>query len=188
MHNYYFVRPNGGTSHNDPSQPQCYVPGEPPTKPGGKVNYFEFCLKHGIARIGWPDTGDLRHADKRGALSQCYDIQTIKPLHRGYLEQFQKIAVGSVILLPDRDHPGILCLGDVTEGYYYFHEVPDEPYECAHRVKVRWDRNSDGVVKYQAKKLGIDAPRGFWRRAFHQINLTQKPELIERIDAARGTK
>jgi hypothetical protein len=184
---YYFVRPNGAKMlHNDPAVPHCYVPGEPPAYPKRSYNYLAFCLQHGIARIGWPDTGDLAAGDKSGALATCYSLDTIRPYQRKYLLQFRDIAVGSVVLSPDKEAPGDLCMGEVTKRYHYYHSVPEHPYECAHRIGVKWDRGRDGQpVRYTAAELGIVVPGGFWRRAFHRIDVTQKAGLIRRIETVR---
>jgi hypothetical protein len=42
---------------------------------------------------------------------------------------------------------------------------------------VRWDRRDEQPVEYN--------PGGFWRRAFHRLDVTQKAAVLRRIDAAR---
>ena len=171
MSSYYFLRVNGNTAHNDPGRPNHYVPGEPPPYPQTYFNYLAYCFENDIARIGWPDTGDLRAVSKTGALARGYDLGCIKKLHREYLETFVKIANGSVILVPDKDHSGDVYICTVTRGYHYYHQVPDHPYECAHRLGVRWDRDHGGQpISYHARHLNISNQGGFWMRAFHALN------------------
>ena len=182
-HAYYFVRVNGESIHCDPRMPQCYVPSEP--KPAF-YSYVGYCLRQGVIRIGWPDTGDLRAAPKAGALGQCYDLSTIRPHERRYLEQFAGIGRGSVILMPDRKRPGVLYVGDVTGSYEYFHKPPEHPYECAHRIGVKWDRRDGHAAEYHATDFGINIRGGFWTRAFHRLDATQKADVLREIDAARS--
>ena len=180
---YYFIRVNGESIHCDPRMPQCYVPSEP--RPA-YYNYVQYCLRHGLIRIGWPDIGDLRGPPKTGALGRCYDLSTINPHERRYLEQFADIGRGSVILMPDKDRPGALYVGEVTGSYDYFHQPPEHPYECAHRMGVRWDRRDGRIVEYRASDFGINIRGGFWMRAFHRLDAKQKAEVLRKIDAARG--
>lgn len=169
--NHYFIRVNGKTCHNNPNDVRSFVPSEPPEFPATEFNYLEFCLQNGIVRHGWPDTGDLTDDRRRGKLARAYDIETIDPHVASYLHRFQKIQVGSVVVVPDKDHSGDLYVGAVTGPYHYFHDVPDHPYECAHRLKVDWDRQMDGQpVVYRAKEFNITTRGGFWLRAFAALD------------------
>jgi hypothetical protein len=184
---YYFVRANGDTLHSDGRRPECFVAGEPVTAGKAYFSHVDYCLRHGIARVGWPDTGDLRQLPRKiGALCRCYDFSSIEPHERQYLLAFLDIAVGSVVLMPDKDRPGTLYIGNVIKPYEYFHHPPQHPYECAHRVGVDWDRNVDGFLEYRAAELGLGIRGGFWARAFHRIDASQKASLIERIVQVRG--
>lgn len=182
---YYFIRANGSTAHADRSKPQCFVKGEPAPPSKGYFNHIPYCVREGIARIGWPDTGDLRAAPKTGALANCYSLATLKKHVQRYLLHFRDIAVGSVVLVPDKDRPGELIMGDVTGGYTYFHCLPEHVYENAHRVAVQWDRREGEVLGYTANEIGLSILGGFWTRAFHRIDRTQHRKLIASIDAAR---
>ena len=186
---HYFVRANGDTAHNDPSRRSCFVPGEPPLYPQTYFNYVRFCLEHGIARLGHPDTGDLTGRPKQGALAECYDLETVRPYVRRNLETFRNIEVGDVILMPEPGE-GILFAGDVVKPYHYFHRVPTDPYECAHRLGVRWDVTADSnPVNYTAVELGISRPRGFWRRGFQVIENTRAgAEIVQRLQRLRETR
>lgn len=167
----YFVRVNGDSAHNDPNGPQCYILGEPPVFPQVFFNYRDLCLGSNFVRIGWPDTGDLTRPSKTGALAQCYDLGSLPYYVRGYLLEFRNISIGSIILMPDKDAPGDLFIGEVDRPYHYFHNVPVDPYECAHRVGVNWDRDSQGMaIRYQARTFGIDIHGGFWRKAFGRLD------------------
>lgn len=185
MTTYYFVRVNGKTLHNNPSLPDSYVPGEPPVYPTKKFNYLEFCFKHDIVRIGWPDTGDLS-ANGANRLGKGYDYNTMKPYKRVYVQKFSQIPVGSVILVPDIDNSGDIYIATVTRAYWYHHDVPTEPYECAHRVGVEWDRDSHGNPRlYRAEQLNIRTV-GFWRYAFQILNdVPTGRAAIPFIEAAR---
>src|SRR5579859_869365 len=135
---YYFVRVNGDTTHNNPGNPSCWIPGEPPTFPETYFNYADYCLTNGLIRIGWPAVGNLtRHPDVPES-TPCYD--NIDPHIRAYLQDFRDIAVGSVILMPDKDRPGVLYIGTTTGPYVYTYNPPRDPYECAHRIPITWDR------------------------------------------------
>ena len=169
MTNYYFVRVNGKTGHNNPGNALFYVPDEPPAYPKTRFNYLKFCLDHEIVRIGWPDTGDLS-ANGANKLAHGYDLSTIKPDKRKYLEEFCRVPLGSVILVPDADKSGDLYIGVTTGSYRYHYDIPQEPYECAHRISVRWDKGRDGKPKtYEADQLAIQR-NGIWRKAFQLLN------------------
>lgn len=185
---YYFIRANGGSVHVDPSVPNAHVEGQPALPASGQYNHIEYCLRHGIARIGWPDTGDLRIASKSDALANAYELATLPPHVQAYLRDFREIEVGSVVLVPDKSVTGSLIIGVVTKEYSYFHNAPDHPYENAHRVGVRWDQAGSGFARYTADELGLSTKGGFWLRAFHRIDNDRNAGLIERIDAARKSK
>ncbi len=88
---YFFVRVNGDTAHNNSSSPNCYVPNEPPIFPATFFNYCQYCLDKNIVRIGWPDVGDMLIVAKSGALSNCYDLASLKPYIQDYLTAFSRI-------------------------------------------------------------------------------------------------
>lgn len=180
----YLIRVNGKTSHNDPTCADCFVPGEPPTYPKTAVNYFRKCLDENFVRIGWPDVGDLDTRDKHGALVNCYDWQRLRQHVRDYLDAFFHIPVGSAVLMPNKDRPGDLCIGTTPSRYYFSHNVPNDPYECAHRIDVNWDTDKQGnPVMYQAGQLGIDIHnRALWGRAFRHI---EDEHIINKIRAER---
>lgn len=187
---HYFIRANGETVHGNPASP-LYVPGEPPGNATPTFNYVDYCLRHGIARIGWPDVGDLRHVPaKVGALLTAYDFnddERVGPRVRRYLREFLAIRKGSVVLLPDPRVRARLFLGDVVDGYDYRHEVPEHPYECAHRVRVAWDVDAAGVpVPYDAEDLGISIRGRFWPLAFHTLDAGSHADIIGSIRRARG--
>jgi hypothetical protein len=187
MSRYYFVRVNGRTKHNNPEAADYYVPGEPPQYPACSFNYLGFCFQHQIVRIGWPDTGDLS-ANGANRLARGYDLTTVKPHERTYLEEFRRIQPGSVVLVPDSEHSGDLYIGTVNREYRYHHDVPAEPYECAHRVGVEWDRDRCGSPRlYRTEDLGI-SKGGFWRRAFQALDAIPTGQAaIPHIEAARAS-
>lgn len=78
---HYFLRVNGDTLHNNPNRSNYYVPGELPHYPATYFNYLGFCFERNIARIGWPDTGDLNALSKTGALAQGYSLDSLQPFH-----------------------------------------------------------------------------------------------------------
>ena len=183
----YLIRVNGKTGHNNPKCKSCFVPGEPPAHPQTSFNYFRKCLADDFVRIGWPDVGDLTARNRQGALTNCYDWETIPRHVRDYLEGFSQIPVGSTVLMPNKGNPGELAIGTTTSKYYFFHNVPSDPYECAHRIKVHWDTDKQGnPVMYQAKKLGINIyDRSSWGRAFHQF---VDDHVINEVRSARQSK
>ena len=86
--------------------------------------------------------------------------------------------------MPDKANPGELYIGTTTSHYYFFHNVPTAPYDCAHRINVEWDVDKKGDhIIYQASDLGISIYGGMWRRAFFKL---RDPEIIKRIRKARG--
>ena len=173
----YFIRVNGNTAHNNPQEDQCFVPGEPPHYPRTYFNYYKKCLAEGFVRIGWPDVGDLRTMDRTRVLAHCYCWEGIKQHVRNYLESFLNIPLRSTVLMPNKDNPGELSIGTTTSSYYFSHNVPHNPYECAHRINVQWD-----PVRYHADELGINIQGGWWRRAFHHI---EDVGIIDQIKATR---
>ncbi|MDE0354176.1 MAG: hypothetical protein OXK20_00735 [Deltaproteobacteria bacterium] len=165
----YFIRVNGHTAHNNPNVENCFVPGEPPEYPQTFFSYYSKCLADSFVRIGWPGVGNLMD-DGAEAVADCYNWQDIPRHVAGYLHGFSLIPIGSTVLMPNSNNPGELAIGSTTSEYYFSHHVPDDPYECAHRIRVRWDTNEQGnPIQYQADELGIDIHGGWWRRAFHHI-------------------
>jgi len=138
---YYFVRVAGKTGHNNPNKPVAYVPKEPPAYPMTYYNYYEYCLRNQFIRIGWPDVGDLLKGGRVGALANLYTLESVKPHIKNYLLDFSHIPLESIVLMPNKDIPGNLYIGKVSGPYHYFHDVPRAPYECAHRLKVNWDKD-----------------------------------------------
>ena len=176
---YFFIRANGNTAHNNPAKPQCYVKGEPPHWPETFFNYADLCLSRRFIRIGWPATGDLRPFQQIPHRTPCYRL---KPNIRSYLDQFRSIRPGSIVLMPDKDRPGVLYIGETTSTYYY---SSDMPYECAHRLDMEWDRRDRQFVEYDTRVLRIPIRGGFWTRAFQDLSRCEDKGLIARIDAAR---
>jgi hypothetical protein len=175
----WFVRSNGETAHNNPSTVN-YVPGEPPDYPERKHNYREKCLRDGFARIGWPNTGDLRQIGLGRLAINGYAFGKFDEIyqehHQRYLIKFAEIRTGDLILIPADTqrydvHIGVagirdrktreISLAPGLRAYDYFHDIPNkEWYECAHRVGVLW-----GIGIYPIADLG-----GVWLRAFGSVN------------------
>lgn len=183
MPNYYFIRVNGETGHNDPSKPECFVAGEPPAFPDRFFNYAEYCLRQNIVRIGWPAAGPLDGERPVPVSTPCYG--ELDPHIRNYLEAFRRIRVGDIILMPEKSEPGILYIGRVRASYHYFHQLPAHPFECAHRLGVDWDRQRELPARYSARELGITIHGDFWPRGFHYFDPSKQAETIRRIDEAR---
>ena len=180
---YYFVRVAGNTGHNNPNKPEAYVPKEPPAYPKTYYNYYEYCLKKGFIRIGWPDVGDLRKGGRAGALAHFYSLESVKPHIKKYLLKFSHIPLTSIVLMPNKDIPGNLYIGEVSGPYKYYHDVPRAPYECAHRLDVNWDKDTNGNPRlYHAADLNIGIVGGWWLRAFHEIT---DSKITDAIDKAR---
>ncbi len=181
---YYFVRVAGKTGHNNPNEQDAYVPNEPPKYPKTYYNYYKYCLKNNFVRIGWPDTGDLIKGGGTGALARFYSLETVKPHIKKYLLDFSHIPLKSIILMPNKDFPGHLYIGEVISPYNYYHDVPNAPYECAHRLGVEWDKDSSGEpMLYHAADLNIGIIGGWWLRAFHEIS---DNNITHAIDEARS--
>ncbi len=189
---YFFIRVNGDTEHNNRKNCKAYVPDEPPEYPKTYYNYYEYCLKDGFIRIGWPDVGDLTSGEKKGALAESYSLESVKPLPKKYLLSFSDIPLKSIVLMPNKDIPGNLYIGEVSNPYRYYHDVPRAPYECAHRLGVNWDRDNHGGPRlYDATDLNIVITvkwRWWWRRAFHEITDDKITDvrIIDSINKARN--
>jgi len=189
----WFVRSNAVPVHNNPSNPSEYVPGEPFVK---KANYRNECLSGGFARIGWPNTGDLRQPGlNRRAPRGSYTFERLdedyeKHLrYRGYLTRFANILTGDLILMPSGTtlsevyhvHIGIVVLRDSTTGEVTsthpgqksYHYVPyGKYYECSHRVDVLWSKDPGG-------SFGVCYIEGInWRLAFSPVNEDVKAHAI----------
>ena len=174
----YFIRVNGETGHNNPNNQDCFVPGEPPTYPRTAFNYFQLCLDQEFVRIGWPDVGDLRGENGHEALTHCYRLPDLAPYKQRYLLRFAGIPKGSTILMPNIAQPGDLAIGTTSSKYYFLHNVPNDPYECAHRINVDWDR-----AVYHADQFDISIRGGLWRRAFYHI---RDDHVIRKVRSARS--
>lgn len=182
---YYFIRANGNTAHNNPAAADCYMPGEQPRYPDTFFNGIGYCLRHNIIRIGWPNVGDLRSANPRGPLPSCYyhDLESLgshNPDHRRYLETFIQIQKGSVVLVPDAVSSQVY-VATVAEPYDYMYDPPTHPFEHAHRYPAEWDRTGTGeYAVYHKDALRL---RAYWPKAFSRI---LNPATIAIIEAARG--
>jgi|SRR5437868_13306758 len=185
---YYFVRANGRTVHNNPRKSDCYRPGEPPAYPEVAYNYVDYCLRLDLVRMGWPAVGDLRYVDDFPESLPCYGA--LNPRVREHLKGFRAMPVGTGVLMPDKRHPGALYAGNVNLPYGYFHEPPDHPFECAHRVGVRWDLDPEShvPVEYHAEEFGISARGGWWLWAFHHLAGEKHADLIQRINRQRAVR
>ncbi len=180
---YFFVRVNGETAHNNPASIDCYVPNEPPNFPTTYFNYYQYCLDNNIIRIGWPDVGDILAGAKYGVLANCYDLAALNSSLQEYLRSFSRITLENVILMPNKDNPGELYIGEVIEPYCYYHNIPKDPYECSHRLGVNWDIDKDSnPIVYSANTLGINIHGGWWMWGFYEI---QDIRIINNIDHAR---
>ncbi len=110
---HYFIRANGNTFHNNPDDQARYIPGEPPKYPATEFNAVNYCLRYGVARIGWPGTVDLRpHVDMDKYLRN-YDKKYWVKVRR-YLLEFRDIRLGSIVLVPDASASGDIYVGEVT--------------------------------------------------------------------------
>lgn len=185
---YYFVRANGHTAHNDPRKPDCHVPGEPPDFPQTAFSYVDYCLGYDVVRLGWPGAGDLRRVTEVPESTPCYG--TLPDRVREYLRAFREVQPGSGVLMPDTRRPGVVYAGDVTLPYSYFHELPTHPFECAHRVGVRWDRDpSSGLpVGYRAEDLGMSSRGGWWLWPFHHLTAGRHAEVVARVNDERAKR
>ena len=184
---YYFVRVNGRTVHNNPNKPDCYVDREPPPYPQAAYDHAEYCLRYDLVRLGWPGAGDLRKHPDVPEATPCYG--TLPDRVRDHLRQFRDVPVGAGVLMPDKRRPGVLYAGDVNLPYGYFHEVPNHPYECAHRVGVRWDLDATAhPVEYRAEDLGISSRGGWWLWPFHPLRGDKHAQLVAHINQLRATK
>jgi hypothetical protein len=178
---YYFIRVNGKTRHDNPKNPDCFVQKEDSRFTRfGYSNYLDYCFENDIVRIGWPRVGDLKTVYDTEPQPKGYNIMSIKPHIREYLFSFMNILPGSLLLVPNRDISGNLYVCKVVKGYYY---DTSGLYDCAHRLGVNWDRDDNGTpILYTNEQFGISIG-GWWRRAFHKI---ESPEVISRINERRS--
>jgi hypothetical protein len=179
--NIWFIRTGGDTPLNNPYSPD-FVPGEPPTYPKTAYDYREKSLEEGFARIGWPNTGDLREENPTRLAPDGYSFQTIEPLHRNFLRKFRSIKAGDLILIPSIEETYTAYLGIALtinrlrvppyinprpDAYYHYYNLDKgDWYECAHRVNVLWAKDSnDEFAIYQFHELETIN----WRYAFSEV-------------------
>ena len=180
---YYFVRANGSSCHNDPKNISCYIAGEPG---GNSFDYFQYCLNNNIARIGWPAVGSLSKKNDKNAIPSCYSFDTLEGHVKEYLNDFQAIARNDIIIMPTKKGSSAVHIGQVNRCYHYEYDIPDKPYECAHRIGVYWDKNSSGTpVIYSLSSLGINNQGGWWIKAFSKI---ESDNTIKIINSLRANK
>jgi len=188
----WFTTSHGDTVHNNP-ETNNYVPGEPPLHTSSRmINYRKECLKKGFARVGWPNTGDLRQ-DHRGEgrlAPEGYSFSSITGTQQNCLENFSKILAGDFIIIPADEEVGNVHLGIVLttdkllippyleprpNAYFYHHNISaGDYYECAHRVNVKWAMDVEGdFQRFQISKFG-----GVWRQPFSHV-IQQKDHLFQ---------
>lgn len=181
--NCWFTTSDGYTKHNNPNTVD-FVPGEPPKDPNNpRIDYRIECIQKGIARVGWPNTGDLRANNfGNGRLApKGYSFETITEEQRRYLIEFSSILAGDLIIIPANEDPGDVHVGLVitpdkkieipfknrrTSAYYYFHDIDNgDFYELAHRVNVIWAKDEDGETAI----VHLSGIRGVWRKPFSKV-------------------
>lgn len=187
---FYFIRANGNTAHNNPNWPGLYIPGEPPTFPDTYFNGLGYCFANNIVRIGWPGSGDLRVEGWEQNMFSSYNLFPPSSHVTAYLTAFQDIRPGSVILVPDKDHPGDIYIAEVTGSYDYKNAPPVHPYEHSHRFGVVWDRSEDNnPTVYRASEFGIGIIGGFWTRAFFPLaHSSDAASIIANIQTIRQSR
>ena len=179
----WFTTSDGNTLHNNPKAPN-FVPGEPPKNPNiSKIDYRIECIQKGIARCGWPNTGDMRSDPiGKGRLApNGYSFESLSDEQRRYLREFSSILASDLIIIPANEDPGDVHIGivltpdkqfilpylkDRTPAYYYFHDIINgDYYELAHRVNVKWakDKEDEPVVVH------LSGIRGVWRSPFSRV-------------------
>jgi hypothetical protein len=182
---FWFTTSHGFTCHNQPGTPN-YVEGEPPQYPLVQINYRQKCIREGFARIGYPNTGDLRQLGHGRLAPKGYSISDVETISgsrftKNQLNRFANIKAGDYILIPADEEPFQVHLGLVLTNkreivqpyihprinayYYYYDLAKGDYYECAHRVNVFWVNNENGDIRV------IDVPEigGIWRMAFGQL-------------------
>jgi len=179
----WFTTSDGNTLHNNPNTPN-YVPGEPPKNADiSKIGYRRECIQKGIARCGWPNTGDMR-VDRFGQgrlATNGYSFDSISDEQRRYLREFSSIRAGDLIVIPADEEWGDVHIGIVltedkkfelpyieprTPAYYYYHDIANgDYYELAHRVNVKWakDKDDEPIVVH------LPGIRGIWRSPFSRV-------------------
>lgn len=176
----FFIRVNGQSAHNDPKNKDCYIGDEEASfLRKGYSNYLSYCFENNIVRFGWPNVGDLSKNTPMGVKRNCYSLGSLPSYIREYLFNFRDIPMGSILLVPDRDNSGDIYICEVEKPYWY---DTSGPFECSHRLGVKWDRNPQGnPILYRAEKLGI-SKGGWWLRAFKEISGL---EITKRIASVR---
>ncbi len=179
----HFVRANGPTLHDRKDRPECFVEG-PSLAVGRVMNALPFCLANDIARIGWPDTGDLRRpaAERADARANCYTFDGLPQKTQQQLRAFAAIRVGDWVMVPDIETSGLLYAGQVTQPYSYVPGPPD-PYEAAHRVSVRWFMDGNQPLRLWARRLGFRTS-GWWLWAYHQLSPAEGAAVVRAIEGA----
>ncbi len=192
----WFTTSDGNTLHNNPAT-KDYVSGEPPKYPRTSINYREFCLSKGIARAGWPNTGDLRpdHFGEGRLAPDGYSFNSIEETHRLLLRNFASICAGDLIIIPADDgycfHLGVVLtmekqfihpnLNNRPFAYYYYHNIPaGDVYECSHRVNVRWAKDDE----WEFSIFEMQGLSGIWQKAGSRI-VQQAGKLYQFAQDAR---
>jgi hypothetical protein len=182
---YWFTTWHGNTCHNQPNTPN-YVEGEPPDYPSVKICYRKECLNKGFARIGYPNTGDLKDPERDRLAPNGYSIENVdsvsnNPNTKNQLLGFASIKAGDFIVIPAIDsmydvHFGMVLTTDREkvlpyinprpDAYFFYHDIENgDYYECAHRVNVLWakEENNEFAV------INVPEIGGVWRQAFSQL-------------------
>jgi hypothetical protein len=173
----WFIRCNGETADNEPGTSR-YIPAEPPEFPDREFNYRDECLCKGFARVGWPAAGDLRRSEWRSRALAAYGGM-MNEHHVQFLEQFARIEVGDLVLLPTyrrryQVHLGVVVpprrkaerVGKGGVAYHYhFDLLAGDWFENAHRVDVNWAKRPAGLIQvFDIPEIG-----GTWIRGFGEV-------------------
>jgi hypothetical protein len=192
---FWFTTSHGDTRHNQP-RTHNYVHGEPPIYPRTAINYREKCLRDGFARIGYPNTGDLRNNYINRLASLGYSYYDLEDTTQIQLRSFAEIKAGDFVVIPaDEDmyeiHLGMVLtkerrivrpyINPKPNSYYFYFDIEKgDYYECAHRVNVQWAKDeNDNFSIYSIPEIG-----GVWRQAFSHLH--KASERLQQLTKKAG--
>lgn len=121
----------------------------------GETATRQYCFEHDEARIGWPQTGDLRAP----GLNLANQVHELGPKEQASLENFSRSMEPGDVVVCLATKRSISAVGVVAGPYEYDAKVPTKVREdYVHRLPVKWlwrDINFDIVSLNGGKQLTL---------------------------------
>lgn len=146
--------------------------GESSGEPGTR----QYCLDHDEARIGWPQTGDLRAP----ALNLATPMHGLGPKEQASLENFSRNMEPGDVVVCLATKRSVSAVGVVAGAYEYTPKTPAKVREdYVHRLPVKWLwRNTDLDI------VGLNGGKQLTLQTVYPLSRIRWPDLYDALTKA----